>query len=299
MKGILLMAYGSPRNLEEIEQYYTHIRRGRRPSKEELNELVKRYKAIGKSPLYDITVNQAKKLQEKLFKMKSNTKVFYAMKHSEPFIDKVAQQVVNEDIKDLLCIVLAPHYSQESVETYFKIVKENVSRLGKEIRVEFVKHWYEYEKFIYAWVRRIKEVEEKIGPNNWLVFSAHSLPERILTIKDPYVEQLNESCQLIAKKLNRNDWSFSFQSAGKTNDKWLGPDLIEHLEELYKKGKNKIIIAPIGFVSDNLEILYDIDIECKSWAKNIGLTLERCRMLNDDDDFIDCLVDITKNYDFI
>lgn len=298
MKAVLLMAYGAPRNLNEVEDYFSHIRGGRKPSKEEVEELINRYKAIGKSPLIEITEKQSIKLQEKLKLLGSQTVVFYAMKHSEPFIENVVKQIIKE-FEKLLCIVLAPHYSTESVETYFDAVRRAVYETKSSVNIQFVKSWHNNEYFIKAWVQRIKEAESKIGKDYWLVFSAHSLPERILTKGDPYVDQLRETCQLISNALNKKEWSFTFQSAGMSKEKWLGPDIIQHLEELYCKGIRKVLIAPIGFVSDNLEILYDLDIECKNWAKNKGMILERCEMLNDFDLFIDCLVDIVKNNGFL
>ncbi|MFP3189811.1 MAG: ferrochelatase [Thermoproteota archaeon] len=299
MKAVLLMAYGAPRNLNEVEEYFTHIRGGRKPTKEEVDELISRYKAIGKSPLIEITEAQAKKLQAKIKSLGSETVVFYAMKHSEPFIEKVVDTIVEKGFKELLCIVLAPHYSIESVETYFNFVRRKISEKGSQIQVKFVKSWHNNECFIEAWVSRIREAEKKIGKDYWLLFSAHSLPERILKMNDPYVDQLLETCRLIANKIGKKEWSFTFQSAGMTREKWLGPDIIQHLEELYEKNIRKVLVAPIGFVTDNLEILYDLDIECKNWAKNKGIVLERCEMLNDSDLLVNCLVDIVKSYGFL
>ncbi len=288
-KGVLLMAYGTPHTLEDIEAYYTHIRGGKRPTKAELDKLVERYKAIGgTSPLIRITENERDRLQERLRASGSSTKVYSAMKHSPPFIADVVK-AASAEVDELLAIALAPHFSSMSIASYMHAVQEANASLRKKLKLDTVLSWHANPELIQAWVERVRHAERSLSAKYALVFSAHSLPESILAQGDPYKEELLETSRLVAGQLERRDWTFSFQSAGHTPEPWLGPDILEHLQTLYEKGERNFLIAPIGFVSDHLEILYDIDVECRQWADTHGAKIARCESLNDSDEFIDCL----------
>ncbi|MDG6991325.1 MAG: ferrochelatase [Nitrososphaerota archaeon] len=298
MKGILVMAYGGPSSLDEVEAYYTHIRGGRTPSREQLDELVGRYKAIGGgSPLLDITKRQAAGLQRSLA-ARGGARVYAGMKHSPPFIKDVVQEANAEGVTDLLCIALAPHYSKMSVGAYAKAVDEANRTLPSPMKVEFVKSWHRNPKLVAMWGDRVRDAAVTAGAGAALVFSAHSLPERIINEGDPYRDQLLESSQLIAARAEWKDWSFTFQSQSKTGEPWLGPDILDHLESLYGKGKRKFISAPIGFVSDHLEVLYDIDVEARGWAEKRGAQLVRCESPNDSPEMVACLVEICEQHGF-
>src|SRR5579875_3075374 len=293
-KAVLLMAYGSPTSIDEIEAYYTHIRGGKRPSDEELNDLKRRYLAIGGgSPLKIISEAQRAKLESKLASEDLDYKVYLAMRHSKPFIEDVIMEAYKDGIRNLLCIVLAPHYSKMSVGGYFDRVNKIISQL-EGMKVEFVSSWGNHPLFIRLWSKNILETLYGVGKDAWVIFSAHSLPERLIYEGDPYKEQILESCMLIAKEAKIEKWSQAFQSAGHTKEKWMGPDIIEHLDSLHEKGERKFLIAPIGFVADNLEILYDIDIECREWANRKSAQLVRCKLPNDDPLLIECLYSIIK-----
>jgi ferrochelatase len=293
------MAYGTPRSLEDVEGYYTHIRGGRKPSQAELANLVGRYEAIGgTSPLIRITESQRDKLSERLRRVGSNTRVYSAMKHSPPFIAEVVTKAAEEGVDELLAIVLAPHYSKMSVGSYVRAVEEANATLPKKVELDFVLSWHRSPKLIDAWARRVREAEKNLQSGYALVFSAHSLPERILAEGDPYKDELLETSSLIAAELKNEGWSFSFQSASHTSEPWLGPDILDHLQELFERGQRGYLIAPVGFVSDHLEILYDIDVECRRWAKDRGVGLERCESLNDSDEFLDCLHSIVLEKHF-
>ncbi len=294
------MAYGTPGSLEDVESYYTHIRGGRKPSPEELENLVRRYRAIGgTSPLIGITEAQGAKLQSRLRSSSSNTRVYSAMKHSRPFIADVIKDAAADGVDKLLGIALAPHYSKMSIGSYINAVEDVNATLQKRMKLDFVQSWHENPKLIEVWCERISAAEKKLPGNYTLVFSAHSLPARIISEGDPYRDQLLETSRLIAEKNGNDRWSFSFQSASQTREPWLGPDILEHLDSLNEKGERNFLIAPIGFVSDHLEILYDIDIECKGWARERGASLERCESLNDSDEFIECLYDLVKKKGFL
>jgi ferrochelatase len=290
MKAVMLMAYGTPKTLGDVQAYYTHIRGGRKPSPEELANLVERYKAIGgTSPLIRITEEERSKLQSSLAASGSETRVYSAMKHSPPFIADVVKEAVTDGIDELLSIPLAPHYSKMSTGTYALAVELANAALPTKMKLDFVLSWNRHPELIGAWAKRIRQAERTLPTGYSLVFSAHSLPERILAQGDTYRIQLLETAELIAAEVGKEGWSFAFQSASHTGEPWLGPDILEHLQQLVDKGQEDFLIAPIGFVSDHLEILYDIDIECKQWAKDHGVRLTRCESLNASDELIGCL----------
>jgi len=279
VKGVLLMAYGSPLNLDDVERYYTDIRRGRKPSAEEIEELKERYKRIGGvSPLYNITFNLARKLQNEL---PTNYKIYVGFKHSMPFIYEVVEKMFIDNIKNAIGIVLAPHYSRMSVEEYFELARKGFEKYN--MRLIEIKNWHMEKELLELWSNLIKE---KFKEDMFVIFSAHSLPERILTWNDPYVYQLKEMASYLANSNNIKNWTFAFQSAGKTSEKWLGPDILDVLEDIKNKGFKSILIAPIGFLCDHLEVLYDIDIECFEKGKELGLEIHRTSMPNDRDELI-------------
>jgi len=299
----MLMAYGTPRSLDDVEEYYTHIRGmyrgGGKPSQEEVSKLTERYRRIGgTSPLIEITENQKKKLQAKLESVGSSTVVYSAMKHSPPFIADVVEQASRDGIDELFGLALAPHYSSISVGTYIQAMNEANLKLASPMKVHSVTSWHDNPFLIEMWAEKVVETKSKLGEgNNSLIFSAHSLPERILKT-DPYKDQLLETSKLVGERLGRRDWSFCFQSASQSREPWLGPDIQDHLESLYTRGEQNFLLAPVGFVTDHLEILYDIDIECKEWAKEQGVKLERCEMPNDSPKLIDCLYSILTSRGF-
>ncbi len=279
VKGVLLMAYGSPLNLDDVERYYTDIRRGRKPSDEEIEELKERYKRIGGiSPLYNITFNLARKLQNELPK---DYKVYVGFKHSPPFIYQVVEKMFIENIKNAIGIVLAPHYSKMSVEEYFEIARSGFEKYNMKL-IE-IKNWHMEKELLELWSNLIRE---KFKENMFVVFSAHSLPERILKWNDPYVQQLMEMASYLANLNNIKNWTFAFQSAGRTSEKWLGPDILDVLEDVKNKGFTSVLIVPIGFLCDHLEVLYDIDIECFEKGKELGLEICRTSMPNDRNELI-------------
>jgi len=292
MKGVLLMSYGTPKTLADVETYYTHIREGRKPTREQVEDLVGRYRAIGGvSPLRTITERQAAGLQAALSSL-SETRVYAGMKHSAPFIGDVVRQAHSDGVDELLCIALAPHYSRISTGGYFRAVEEASRGLGDSFRVRFVKSWHDMPDLVRMWASRVRSTWRRGGDEPSLVFSAHSLPERILQEGDPYKDQLLETSRLVANESGRRDWSFAFQSASETGEPWLGPDILDHLQDLYESGKRRFLLAPIGFVSDHLEILYDIDVECKQWASRRNADLVRCESPNDSNEFIGVLTSL-------
>ena len=302
-KAIILMAYGSPERPEEIEQYYTDVRRGRKPTTEEVENLSARYKLIGgKSPLLKITVSTSEKLQTKLG---GNMRVYVGMKHWHPFIGEIFEQISKDGVSDLLAIALAPHYSRMSIGGYQDAVKKANEEHGGNVNITNVNEWYLNQEFLEKWKQRITQALEKRFQGKkkrevFFLFTAHSLPERILTWKDPYKIQLLETADNLAGKLvlDKDQYGFAFQSAGHTSEPWLGPDILDKIRQLKEAGWKNILVMPIGFVSDHLEILFDIDVEAKQLAKQLGIQIERTESFNDSDDFIKVLASVANAQGF-
>ena len=293
--AVLLMAYGTPNSMDEIEPYLADIRRGRKPTSEGVEELKARYLKIGgRSPLLEITKAQASALENRLMTEGIRTRVYVGMKHWHPYIREVVPQIVNDGNDKVIGLVLAPHYSPMSVGGYRQALVEAVATSGR-LNVDFVESWYDNTLFHRAVQEKVQNaLKQFVAPELVeLLFTAHSLPERILAMKDPYPAQLESSCRSVASLVGRKEWSFAFQSAGQTEDKWLGPGLVEYLRGLPPSRRHAgVLVAPIGFVADHLEVLYDIDVEAQEFARSIGLHLRRTESLNDSPTFISALADI-------
>jgi len=297
--GVLVMSYGTPESLDGVEAYYTHIRRGRPPTKEQLDDLIRRYEAIvgGFFPLRRNTDHQVAALQETLEKANPGaTYVCYqGQKHASPFIEDGVRAMAADGITRAVGVVLAPHYSAMSVGGYIKRAKETAEEAG--VAMEFVESYHLHPKFIEAVAARIERALKKfteVDPEEVKVlFTAHSLPERIVQMNDPYPEQLLASSRAAAERAGIENWQFAWQSAGQTNEPWLGPDVLEELERLHAdEGVDYALVCPIGFVSDHLEVLYDLDIEAQALARKLGMHLERTEMLNTEPLYMETLADV-------
>lgn len=295
--GLLVMAYGTPRNLDEVEAYYTHIRRGRKPDQEALQDLIARYEAIGGvSPLAKITEQQAALLEKELNERCTNVnfKMYLGLKHIHPFIEDTVEQMKEDGIDEAISIVLAPHYSTFSVKSY----NERATLASEKIagpNLHTINSWYRHEKFIQYWSESLKAILRSVGDldNAVVIFSAHSLPERILGMGDPYPKQLKETADLIAEACGIKNYEIGWQSAGNTPEPWIGPDVQDLTRKLYKeKGYTSFIYCPVGFVADHLEVLYDNDIECKNVTEELGVNYYRPEMPNTNRLFIDCLASV-------
>ena len=271
--AVVLMAYGSPGREEDIPAYYADIRGGRPASPEMVAELTERYRRIGgTSPLNEITERQRAALEEEL-----GNPVYVGMKHWNPRIAEAVDQAVADGVGRITGIVLAPHFSFMSVGEYNRQLEE---ACAGRLEMSLVAAYGAYEPFIDLAAGRISEIDAHV------VFTAHSLPARILEQHDPYQRQLLESARLVAERAGVESWSFAFQSASATGEPWLGPDVLEDLERLHAEGVRKALVAPIGFVADHLEILWDIDVEAREKAAELGLNLDRTESFNDDPAFI-------------
>lgn len=297
--GLLVMAYGTPYKEEDIERYYTHIRHGRPPAPEMLEDLQNRYEAIGGiSPLAKITVEQGEKLEQHLNSNQNEVefKMYLGLKHIEPFIEDAVKQMHEDGIEEAVSIVLAPHFSTFSVKSYNGRAKEEAARLGGP-EIVSVESWYDEPKFIKYWSDRVAKtfaempVDEK--EKSVLIVSAHSLPEKILQMGDPYPAQLKETADLIAKQAGVKNYAVGWQSAGNTPEPWLGPDVQDLTRELFEEhGYKAFVYVPAGFVSEHLEVLYDNDYECKVVTEEIGASYYRPPMPNAEPEFIDAMADV-------
>lgn len=299
--GLLVMAYGTPYSEEDIERYYTHIRHGRKPSEESLQDLKDRYKAIGGiSPLAKITKDQATSLCDRLNEVQDEIefKMYLGLKHIEPFVEDGVEQMKNDGITEAVSIVLAPHFSTFSVKSYNGRAKETADKHG--IKLTSVESWYTEPKFIQFWSEKVSaafaDMSEEERAKACLIVSAHSLPEKIIANGDPYPEQLKETADLIAEAAGVENYEVGWQSAGQTPEPWIGPDVQDLTHDLHKeKGYDSFVYTPVGFVADHLEVLYDNDYECKVVCDEIGATYRRPEMPNVDPLFIDGLADIVLN----
>ncbi|MGZ4123018.1 MAG: ferrochelatase [Tumebacillaceae bacterium] len=290
--GVLAMAYGTPSRVEDIEAYYTHIRRGRPPEPQQLQDLIARYDAIGGlSPLNAITAKQASGLERTLNDLDANAeyRVYTGMKHAHPFIEETVAKMVADGITEGVGVVWAPHYSTMSIATYIKSAQEAIEQHGGP-QMTFVESWHVQPLFIESTARRVQAALEQFPEAERadvpVVFTAHSLPERILKMGDPYPKQIEETGDAVCKKIEHSNWFTGWQSAGRTPEPWLGPDILDVIRDQADKGVKSLVICPVGFVSDHLEVLYDVDIEAKQLADELGIKLVRPASPNDEPDFL-------------
>jgi ferrochelatase len=281
--AVILMAYGSPPTAEDVPAYFADIREGKPVSPAAVDELKERYRRIGgRSPLDEITERQRAALERAL-----GFPVFVGMKHWTPRIAAAVDAAVATGVDTIVGVVLAPHYSRLSIAGY----RERLERaLDGRAELVFVESWHDLEPYLEVLARRVR------GFDGHVVFTAHSLPERILEEGDPYRDQLLETARLVAEHAGLREWSFAFQSASATGEPWLGPDILEELETLPAKGVRRVLVCPVGFVSDHLEILWDLDVEAREKAARLGIELERIESLNDDPRFIAALVSLVREH---
>jgi protoporphyrin/coproporphyrin ferrochelatase len=278
--AVVLMAYGSPERLSDVPDYYADIRGGRPVAPEHLADLVERYRRLGieeSSPLNAITEQTRRALEDEL-----GVPVFTGMKHWTPHIVEAAEAALDAGAERVVGLVLAPHYSALSIQGYRDQLE---AALAGRAELRFVESWHDDPGFIDVLADKVR------GTDAHVVFTAHSLPQRILDTGDPYVEQLQDTARLIAERAALRDWSFSFQSESPTGEPWLGPDILDHLRVL---DAPRVLICPVGFVSDHLEIRWDIDVEAAELARELGIELERIEMPNAEPAFVRVLAGIVR-----
>jgi ferrochelatase len=290
--GVLVMAYGTPTTRDDVEAYYTRIRHGRPPTPELLADLTRRYDAIGgTSPLAQRTADQVTGIARVLEHVApGDFDVRFGSKYEPPLLEAAAISFRDEGFTHVIGLVLAPHSSSMSTDQYMSRAGE---ALGEDIMFTKIGAWWEFPGFLEIIAQRVTNAVDTIPPERRetteVIFSAHSLPEKILASGDTYPDQLRESARRAAEIAGVERWDIAWQSAGRTADPWIGPDILQVLRTKRDEGVTDIVSCPIGFVSDHLEVLFDIDVEAQSVARDVRINLVRTASLNDDQRFLTML----------
>ena len=289
------MAYGTPSCPQDVESYYTHVRRGRPPTPELLADLVRRYEAIGGvSPLAGRTRAQASVLATSLERRAPGRfRVEVGYKHAPPFLEEAVETLVGGGAERLVALVLAPHYSAGSVGEYLARVRARADELAPDLPVAAVDDWHLERAYLAFLAREVERCRTELPQPTKVIFSAHSLPRRVVAGGDPYADQVAETGAAVAAELGlvpQRDWTVAWQSAGRTPEPWIGPDILSVFDDLARTGSTEgVLVCPCGFVSDHLEVLYDLDVEASDRSASLGLAFARTAVVNDDLGVLDAL----------
>jgi ferrochelatase len=295
-KALLVMHYGTPKSIDDVLPYYTHIRRGRPPTPEALQDLVDRYQAIGgPSPLTKISEDQATLIQAGLIKRGIDAKLYIGAKHTHPFVGEAIEQIAAEGISEVVGLVLAPHYSSFSIASYRDYAEKARDQHAPSMSLSFIERWGTLPALIDGLATRVAaQLDGWNAEETLVIFSAHSLPQRIMAEGDPYPDELMETSQLVADKLGIPHWAFAFQSASTTGEPWLGPDILDVISANAETYKN-VICCTVGFVSDHLEVLYDLGIEARDKCAELSLNFRRVDTINADEVIMDALAGLAAD----
>jgi ferrochelatase len=289
--GVLLLAHGAPERLEDIPAFLLNLREGRKLPEAVVNEVVRRYSLIGGSPLLRLTTLQAQGLAKLL-----GRPVYVGMRNWKPFIAEAVRQIKADGVERVVALSLAPQNSRTSIGLYRKYLFEEVERLAPNVRVDFIENWHDHPGLVEAFRERVAtalaRVQAEAGSPVPVIFTAHSVPEKTVQDGDPYAQQVRETAALVAKALDLKKFSVAFQSQGMTNEPWIGPTVESLIDQSAAHGHRHVLLAPVGFVCDHIEILYDIDIAFRAYGKTKGVTVHRSESLNDSPLFIQALAAI-------
>lgn len=304
--GVLLMALGGPDSLEAVEPFLNDVRGGRPTPPELVREITERYRATGgKSPVPAIMADLVRRLEARLNETgPSRFRVYVGFRHWHPFIRETYRAIVKDGVTRLIGVCMAPQNSRLSVGAYVRKVGEAQDESGVPVRFSYVPSWNTHPALIQGIVANIREALGKFPADARdrvaLIFTAHSLPERVLKDGDPYPDQVRATVEAVLAALGplppAATWRFAYQSQGRTDEKWLGPTVEEALDDLHGAGCRHVLMAPIGFVSDHLEVLYDIDIEFAKRARDKGMHLERIAMLNAGAPIVETVLDVITTH---
>ena len=295
--AILMIAYGGPQKSEDIRPFLSKVSSGRPIPPERLEEVAHHYELIGgKSPLNELTYRQAKGLEAQLKINGYPLPIYVGMRNWHPFLSDTVIELSKEGVNRALAIIMAAHQSDASWERYQRDVEEAIRKTGVDLSVDYTEPFYDHPLFIEDSAERIAECLEQIPSTDrddtLLIFTAHSIPTPMAEAS-PYVEQLTVSCRLISERLGHENWVLAYQSrSGRPTDPWLEPDVCDVIREHSKKSTGHVIIQPIGFICDHVEVLYDIGIEAAEVAEEVGIKMLRAKTVNDDQKFIEALADI-------
>lgn len=285
-QAILLLAHGTPESATQVPEYLKYVTGGRALPQEVIDEITHRYALIGRSPLTDLTMAQARALEEKL-----GIPVYVGMRNWHPLIADTVSKMLADGVTDAaLVICLAPQNSRTSVGLYKKAV---TAAAGDKLAIEFIESWHDHPGLISAFADKLRAARKE---SEKVIFTAHSVPMRTIEEGDPYEQQARETATLVARQvdLHDDDWAFAFQSQGMSGGPWIGPTVEETINALAQHGDNEVVVQPVGFVCDHVEVLYDIDMAFKQYAADRGVTLTRTRSLNDSPEFITALADLAR-----
>jgi ferrochelatase len=286
--GVLVMAYGTPRGRDDIEAYYTDIRRGRPPTAEQLADLVARYDALGGTfPLREATERQRVAIAQALG---AGYDVRLGTKHSSPSIEDGVRELAAAGVDRVVGLVLAPHYSRMSIGQYAERAAKAGAELG--LTADTVESWHLLPAYVDFLARAVTTSLARVPADSEVVFTAHSLPERIRTTDDPYPQQLQETAQAVAERLGLRSWSVGWQSAGRTPEPWLGPDVLEIVRDRATARAAGLVVCACGFVADHLEVAYDLDIEARRLAESLALPFARTDSVDTDPEVMAALAEI-------
>ncbi len=299
MKALLLLAFGGPRSLEEVESFLSRLF-GRKPTPEMLAKVKERYRLIGGcSPLPTITEKQARALEEKLNSKGYSFKSYVGMRYTQPLIEETLKEILQDGAEEVIAIPMAPFRSRFSTGAYQEELNRANPISGNRLRLTFVEGWHTHPLFIQSIVEKfeegLKQFDIKEKGKVHILFTAHSLPESVIG-NDPYVRDLMECVEEVLKKIGPFPWHIAFQSRGGSTERWIGPEVESVLSEINKIGVREVLVVPIGFVSDHIEILYDMDIVYQERAESLGMTLKRTPSLNDAETFIEALATIVEEH---
>jgi protoporphyrin/coproporphyrin ferrochelatase len=301
MIAVLLMAHGSPDNLDDMAAYLQHVRGGRPTPQTLVDDIRERYRLIGgRSPLLDLTRAQGQALEEYLNGDATRFRVYVGMRHWHPFIKDTVRQMVEDGIRRVVAVSMAPQYSRLSVGAYRRALETAQAELGVSLEVTTVTSWHTHPGLLQAFAERVQAVCSRLSAEERaqldIIFTAHSLPQRILAEGDPYSHEVERTAAGVAKLLGLTTWEVAYQSQGATAEPWLGPTLDEVFERAALHGRRALLLVPIGFVCDHVEILYDIDILAQKVAQGQGLRLMRTASLNTSPTFIEALAQVVASH---
>ena len=300
MKALLLLAFGGPRSLNEVEPFLTCLFRGRKPSPEQLERVKERYRLIGgSSPLPEITLRQAQALQSSLGSKGYKIKSYVGMRYGHPLIEETLKEILRNGIDQVVALAMTPFRSRGSTGAYIEEVNQVRKILEKTIELSFIEAWHLHPLFVEAIQEKIHEGLIQFTPEErrkaHLIFTAHSLPKSLVE-NEPYVKDMEGSIREVLKKIEPLPWHIAFQSRGMGPEEWLGPDVESILTDLSHQNVREALVIPIGFVSDHIEVLYDIDIQYREKAKSMGMVLKRSPSLNVSERFIEALAKIVEEH---
>lgn len=298
--GILLLAFGGPNSLDEVEPFLKNIFSGRPLNPSLFNEVRERYRLIGgRSPLPEITERQARALKDSLKKAGVTIEVYIGMRYWHPFIQESLKAMSEKGVSKILCLILSPFASRAFAGGYIDAVNQAIKNADKEMEADFVTNWHLNPLYLDAVSEKVNEGLARFPLNQRLsvqiIFTSHSLPLSLVK-NDPYVEQIKETISGVMECLGHNEWHLAFQSRGRGEGEWLSPDVEEVLKILAGSEKKEILVVPLGFVSDHLETLYDLDISLREKASALGICFQRSPSLNDSPEFIEALTNIILKF---